>query len=44
MTWKRYPLLKFVILEVFVNTLTADDKHPVRDCENLQLPIHMQLS
>ena len=44
MTWKIYSLLKFVILEVFVNTLTADYKYPVRDCENLHLPIQMQLS
>ena len=32
------------ILEVFVNTLTADDKYPVQDCENLPLLIQMQLS
>ena len=32
------------ILQVFVNTLTADGKYPVQDCENLQLPIQMQLS
>ena len=31
-------------LRVFVNTLTADDKYPVRDCENLPLQIEMQLS
>ena len=29
---------------VFVNRLTADGKYPVQDCENLQLPIQMQLS
>ena len=29
---------------VFVNTLTADGKYPVQSCENLQLPIQMQLS
>ena len=29
---------------VFVNTLTADGKYPVQGCENLQLPIQMQLS
>ena len=32
------------ILEVFVNTLTADDKCPLQDYENLTLPIQMQLS
>ena len=32
------------ILEVFVNTVTADGKYPVQGCENLQLPIQMQLS
>ena len=32
------------ILGVFVNTLTADGKYPVQDCQNLQLPIQMQLS
>ena len=37
-------LVIFEISGVFVNALTADDKYPVRDCENLQLPIQMQLS
>ena len=32
------------ILGVNVNTLTADDKYPDQNCENLQLPIQMQLS
>ena len=32
------------VLVVFVNRLTADGKYPVQDCENLQLPIQMQLS
>ena len=31
-------------LRVIVNTLTANHKHPDQDCENLQLPIQMQLS
>ena len=31
-------------VRVFVNTLTPNDKNPVRDCENLQFPIQMQLS
>ena len=29
---------------MFRNTLTAYDKYPVRDCENLTFPIQMQLS
>ena len=28
---------------MFRNTLTANDKYPVRDCENLSSPIQMQL-
>ena len=31
------------MLGVFVNTLTADGKYLVQGCENLQLPIQMQL-
>ena len=41
---KISPLLMWEILGVFVNTLTADDKYTVRDCENVNLPIQMQLS
>ena len=36
--------MKFEILGVFVNTLTADDKYPVRDCENLAFLIQTPLS
>ena len=32
------------MLGVFRNTLTANDKYPVRDCVNLLSPIQMQLS
>ena len=32
------------ILVVFVDIFTVDGKYPVPDCENLQLPIQMQLS
>ena len=32
------------ILGLFVNKLTVDDKYPVQDCENLQVPVQMQLS
>ena len=38
------PLVLGEILGIFVNTLTADGKYPVPGCENLQLPIQMQLS
>ena len=38
------PLLLAEILDLFVNILTADAKYPVEDCENLRLPIEMQLS
>ena len=31
------------ILTLFVNTLTADDKHSLRNTENLSQPIQMQL-
>ena len=41
---KISPLWKFEILDVFVNTLTADAKYPVWDCENMQFPIQMHLS
>ena len=38
------PLVLAEILRVFVNTLTADGKYPVQECQNLQLPIEMQFS
>ena len=38
------PLVLAEILGLFVNTLTADDKYRVQDCENLQPTIQMQLS
>ena len=38
------PLMLGKILGVFVNTMIADGKYPIQDCENLQLPIEMQLS
>ena len=40
---KMSPLMLGEILEVFLNILIVDDKYPVQDCENLQLPIQMQL-
>ena len=33
------PLVLSEILGVFVNTLIADDRYRVQDCENLPLPI-----
>ena len=38
MIWKMSPWVKFEILVMFVNTLTAEDKYPVRDWENLLFP------
>ena len=38
------PLVLGDILGVFVKTLTGDGMYPVQCCENLQLPIQMQLS
>ena len=38
MICKVSPLVKFEILGMFINTLIADDKYPVRDCENSQFP------
>ena len=38
------PLVLGSLLGVFVNTLTADGKNPVQDCENLELTIQMQVS
>ena len=38
------PLVLGDILRVFVKTLTGDGMYPVQCCENLQLPIQMQLS
>ena len=37
-------LLKFEIVGVFPNTLTARDKCPVEDFQNFQFPIQMELS
>ena len=38
------PLLKHEILGVFLNRLTAEDKYPLPDCENLLFPIQRQSS
>ena len=37
-------IINYDILGAFVNTVSANDQHPVQDCENLQFPIQMQLS
>ena len=39
MTSEISPLVKFKILGLFVHTFTADHKYPVRDCENLLIPV-----
>ena len=44
MICKGASLFNLEILGVFVNTVTADDKYPVRDYENLQFSIQMQSS
>ena len=44
MTWKMSLLVKFEILGVFVQTLTADDRYRVQDCGNLPFPIQTPLS
>ena len=41
---KVSPLVLFDFLALFANTLTVDGKYPVQDCENLQLPIQIELS
>ena len=41
---KKSPLGLGEIYRVFGNTLTPDGKYPVEYCENLQLPIQMQVS
>ena len=37
--WKISTLVLGEISELFVNTLIADGKYRVQDCENLPLPI-----
>ena len=41
---KMSPPVSGEILGLSVNTLTYDSKYPAEGCENLQLPIQMQLS
>ena len=42
--WKTSPSVICEILGVFPSTLTANEKYPVRYCENLLSQIEMQLS
>ena len=41
---KISPLLKFEIIEVFVDTLTVDYKYPFLDSEKFLSPFQKQLS
>ena len=44
MSGKKPLLVSCKTLEVFVNTLTADDKYSLLNRDNLKEPIHTQLS
>ena len=44
MRWKKSFLVIHKILRLFVNTLTADDKHYLLNRDNLAQRIQMQLS
>ena len=41
---KKALLVIYKILRLFVNTLTADDKHYLLNRDNLMPPVQMQLS
>ena len=41
--WKKSFLMICKVLKLFVNALTARDKYPLRDRNNLTQPIQMQL-
>ena len=43
MSWKRYLLAIRRDSEMFVNILTADEKHSLLNRDNLRQPIQMQL-
>ena len=38
------PLVLGELLVLFANRLISDGKYPIHEVDNLQLPIHMQLS
>ena len=42
--WKKYLLVLCKILRLFVNVLSADDKHSLLNKDNLMQPIQMLLS
>ena len=44
MHWKKSLLVIEKFLRLFVNTLTADDKHYMLNRENLTQPVEIQLS
>ena len=44
LVWNISPVLLGEILGMFLNTLSADGKYPIRDWENLPLAMQMQLS
>ena len=44
LSWKKSLLLTCQILGLLVDTLTADDKYPVLNREDLMIPIQMKLS
>ena len=44
MSWKRYLLAIRRDSEMFVNILTADEKHSLLNRDNLRQPIQMQIS
>ena len=44
LSWKKYRLVKFKILRLFVNTLTADDKYSRRCMKNFPQQIQTALS
>ena len=44
MHWKKSLLVIEKFLRLFVNTLTADDKHYLLNRENLTQPVEIQLS
>ena len=43
MTWKIFPLLKFQISVVFVNTLTADENYAFEASGDFQFSLQLQL-
>ena len=44
LSWKKSPSLKCKIFGLLVNTLTANEKYPVLNRDNLTIPTQMQLS